>query len=146
VYGTVVVGVLFAAEDARSVGYPETIEAAVLVLALYWLTGFYAHELAIRVQRREQVNLRLMWRSCLHELTIIEGGLIPVVVLLIAWAAGARVTVGVTAAVWTTAATIIALEVAAGYRARPGPKRLLLQASAGLAMGMAIVVLKLMVH
>jgi hypothetical protein len=146
VYGTVAIGVLFAAEDAPRVGYPETLEAAAIVLALYWLTGFYAHELAIRVQRREQVNLRLLWRSCLHELTVIEGGLIPVLAVLVAWAAGATVAVGVTAAVWTTAATIIALEVAAGCRSRPGPKRLLLQASVGVAMGLAIVVLKLMLH
>ena len=146
VYGTVAVGVLFAAEDARRVGYPETVEAAALVLALYWLTGFYAHELAIRVLRSEQVNLRLMWRSFLHELTVIEGGLIPVLALLVAWASGASVTVGVAAAVWATAATIIALEVAAGCRARPGFKRLLLQAGAGVAMGLAIVALKLMLH
>jgi hypothetical protein len=39
VYGTVVVGVLLAAEDPRRVGYPETVEAALLVLTLYWLTG-----------------------------------------------------------------------------------------------------------
>ena len=146
VYGTVAIGVLFAAEDARRVGYAETIEGAAIVLAIYWLTGFYAHELAIRVQRAEQVNLKLLGRSCLHELTVIEGGLIPLLAVLIAWAAGATVAVGVAAAVWTTAATIIALEVAAGVRSRPGPKRLLLQASVGVAMGAAIVLLKLMLH
>jgi len=146
VYGTVVIGVLFAAEDAPRVGYPETLEAAALVLALYWLTGFYAHELAIRVERREQLNLRRIWHTCLHELTIIEGGLIPVLALLVAWAAGASVTDGVAAALWTTAATIIALEVAAGWRARPGPKRLVVQVAAGVAMAFAIVALKLMLH
>jgi hypothetical protein len=56
------------------------------------------------------------------------------------------VRVGVSAAVWTTAATIIALEVAAGCRARAGFKPLLLQASVGVATGSAIVVLKLMLH
>jgi hypothetical protein len=146
VYGAVVIGVLFAAEDGPRVGYLETVEAAVLILVLYWLTGFYAHELAIRVHRREQVNLRLIWRSCLHELSIIEGGLIPVLALLVAWASGASVRIGVWAAVWTTAVTIVALEVAAGCRARPGFKPLLLQASVGVAIGSAIVVLKLMLH
>lgn len=140
------VGVLFAAEDAPRVGYLETVEAAALVLVLYWLTGFYANELAIRVQTREHVNLKLMWRSCLHELSVIEGGLVPILALLVAWASGAGVRAGVTAAVWTTAATLIALEVAAGWRARPGFKPLLLQASVGAAMGLAIVVLKLMLH
>lgn len=73
VYGAVAIGLAFAAENAARVGYLETVEAAVLILVLYWLTGFYGHELATRVQRRQQVNLRLMWRGCLHELSIIEG-------------------------------------------------------------------------
>jgi hypothetical protein len=85
VYGAVAIGVLLAAEDAPRVGYLETVEAAVLVLVLYWLTGFFARELAIRLQRREQVSLRLIWRSGLHELSTIEGGLIPVLALLVAW-------------------------------------------------------------
>jgi hypothetical protein len=146
VYGAVAIGVLLAAEDASRVGYLETVEAALLVLVLYWLTGFFARELAMRLQRREQVNLRLMWRSGLHELSTIEGGLIPVLALLIAWASGASVRVGVSTAVWTTAGTIIALEVAAGYRARPGYKPLLLQASVGVATASAIIVLKRMLH
>lgn len=54
--------------------------------------------------------------------------------------------VGVWVAVWTTAATIIALEVAGGCRARPAFKPLVLQASVGVAMGAAIVVLKVMLH
>lgn len=140
------IGVLFAAEDARQVGYPETIAAAALVLALYWLAGFYAHELGVRLQTREPVSRKLFWRSCVHELPIIEGGSIPVLVLLVAWAAGARVTGGVTAAVWATAVTIVTLEVAAGWRARLGAKRLLAQASAGVFLGLAIVALKLMLH
>ena len=146
VYGTVLVGVLFAAEDARRVGYAETLAAAVLTLALYWLAGFYAHELGLRLLRSEQVNLTLIWRSCVHELPLIEGGLIPVLALLVAWAAGATVTGGVTTAVWATAATIVALEVVAAWRARLRPKRLLLQTGSGVAMGFAIVALKLMLH
>jgi hypothetical protein len=146
VHGTVVIGLLFAAEDARRVGYPETIGAAMLVLALFWLVEIYAYDLGDRLQRREPVNLRHVWRSCVHELTVVEGGFIPVLALLLAWAAGADVTDGVTAAVWTTAVTLIALEVAAGWRARDRPQRFWLQVCAGVAMGLAIVALKLMLH
>jgi hypothetical protein len=122
VYGTVMVGVLFAAEDARRVGYWETIEAAALVLVLYWLTAFYTYNLGGRLQMRESVNPWTVWRSCVHELPLIEGAVIPVVVLLVAWAAGASVTGGVTLAVWATAVTIVVLEVAAGWRARLRPR------------------------
>jgi hypothetical protein len=146
VYGTVMVGVLFAAEDARRVGYRETIEAAALVLVLYWLTAFYAHNLGGRLQMRESVNLWTVWRSCVHELPLIEGALIPVIALLVAWAAGASVTGGVTAAVWATAATIVVLEVAAGRRARLRPTGLWLQTVAGALLGLAIVGLKLILY
>jgi hypothetical protein len=146
VYGTVLIGVLFAAEDARRVGYPETIAAAAVVLGLYWLTGFYAHNLGVRLQAREPVNRRLFWRSCVHELTIIEGGCIPVLAVLVAWSAGASVSGGVRAAVWTAAVAILALEVVAGWRARLGPKRRLLQVGVGVVMGLAIIAVQLMLH
>jgi hypothetical protein len=45
VYGAVMVGVLLAAEDARHEDYPATIEAAAIVLLLYWLTNLYTHAL-----------------------------------------------------------------------------------------------------
>jgi hypothetical protein len=146
VYGAVLIGVLFASEDARRVGYPKTIAAAAVVLALYWLTSFYAHNLGARLQTREPVNRGLLWRSCVHELTIIEGGFIPVVALLVAWIAGASVTEGVTAAVGATAITIVTLELVAGWRARLGPRRRLLQAGAGVVIGLGIIALKLILH
>jgi hypothetical protein len=146
VYGTVMVGVLFAAEDARRVGYRESIEAATLIVVLYWLTGLYAHNLAERLQMRESVKLSTVWRSCVHELPLIEGALIPVVALLVAWAAGASVTRGVRVAVWATAVTIVVLEVAAGWRARLRPRHLWLRTGVGVFLGLAIVGLKLILH
>ena len=94
VYGAVMVGVLLAAENARHEGYPATIEAAVIVLVLYWLTSFYTHALGERLQRRESLNATLLWRSCIHELPVMEGALIPVLVLLVAWATGFTVDSG----------------------------------------------------
>ncbi len=146
VYGTVMVGVLFAAEDARHEGYPETIAAAALVLVLYWLTNLYAHTLGARLRTREPLDLTLMWRSCLYELPVIEGACVPVLVLLVAWAAGASITTGVTAAVWATAISIVALELAAGWRARLRPRSLWIQACAGVVMGAVIIALKLVLH
>jgi hypothetical protein len=146
VYGTVMVGVLFAAEDARHVGYLDTIEAAALVLVLYWLTGLYAHNLGRRLQMRESVNLSVVWRSCVHELSLVEGGFVPLLALLLAWAVGASVTGAVTVAAWTAAVTIVALEVAAGLRAALRPKALWLQTGAGVVMGSAIIAVRLLLH
>jgi prepilin signal peptidase PulO-like enzyme (type II secretory pathway) len=146
VYGAVMVGVLLASEDARREGYGATIEAAVVVLALYWLTNLYAHTLGERMQRREHLHLKLFWRSCVHELPTVEGAMIPVAVLLVTWAASLPVTSGVNAALWSSAATVVVLEVAAGWRSRRGSGDLWLQIGAGAVMGLTLVGLKLVLH
>jgi hypothetical protein len=140
------VGVLLAAEDARHEGYAATFEAAVIVLALYWLTGLYTHSLGVRLRNREPLNAKLVWHSCVYELPIVEGALVPILALLLTWAAGFTVTTGVTAALWTTVAVIVVLEVAAGWRSRRDPRSLWLQAAAGAVMGLALIGLKLVLH
>jgi hypothetical protein len=146
VYGTVMIGVLLASEDARHEGYGATIGAAALVLAIYWLTHLYTRTLGQRLQKRESLNMKVLWHSCVHELPIIEGAFVPVLALLVAWAAGSTVATGVNIALWTVVASIVILEIAAGWRARLQPQRLWLQAGVGAVMGSAIIVLKLVLH
>lgn len=146
VYGTVMVGVLLAAEDTHHEGYAETIGAAAIVLALYWLMSLYTHTLGIRLRSRGRLSVKLFWSSCAYELAIVEGAFVPVLVLVVAWAAGATVTRGVTAALWATAVSIVALEVAAAWRARVRPRDVWIQAGVGAVMGLAIIALKLVLH
>jgi hypothetical protein len=131
VYGTLLIGVLLAAEDAGREGYPETIG----VLVLYWLASLYTHTLGLRLSRRERLNVKLICRSCVHELPIIEGALIPVLALLVAWAAGATVASAVTAALWAAAGSIVTFEVVAGWLTRLRPHDLWLQGGAGAVQG-----------
>jgi hypothetical protein len=56
------------------------------------------------------------------------------------------VTSGVNAALWAAAATIVVLEVAAGWRSRRGSGDLWLQVGAGAVMGLTLVGLKLVLH
>jgi hypothetical protein len=146
VYGTVMIGVLFAVEDARRETYAETVEAALIILLLYVLTHLYAHFLGERLRAREPLTAKLLWHSCLHELPILQGAIVPVFALLVAWILGATSTEGTTAALWTTAVTIVTLEVLAGWRARLGARELLLQAGTGAIFGLTIVGLKLVLH
>jgi hypothetical protein len=146
VYGTLMVGVLLAAESPGHETYGETLGAAAIVLGLYWLTSLYAHLLGARLQRQESLNFSLVRRMCLYELPIIEGALVPLLALLVAWAAGASLTSGVRIAVWTMVGTVVALEVAAGWRARLGARMVWLQAAAGATMGLAVVAAKVVLH
>ncbi len=146
VYGTVMIGVLFAVEDSAHETYAETVEAAFVILLLYVLTHVYAHFLGMRLRAREPISAKLLWRSCLHELPILQGAIVPVLALLIAWILGAKSTDGTTAALWTTVVMIVILELAAGFRARLGALELLLQAGTGTILGLLIVALKLVLH
>jgi hypothetical protein len=145
VYGAMMIGVLFAAEDAQDVGYAATMEAAVVVVALYWLTNLYTHTLGVRLTRRERLNASLIWHGCVHELPILEGALVPVLALLVMWAAGVTVSSGVTVALWAAVAGIVVLEVTAGWRAR-GERGLWLETVTGAAIGLALIGLKLVLH
>lgn len=146
VYGTVMIGVLFAVEDTAHETYAETVEAAFIILLLYVLTHVYAHFLGMRLRAREPLSAKLLWRSCLHELPIIQGAIVPVLALLIAWILGAKSSEGTNAALWTTVVMIVVLELAAGFRAKLGAVELLLQAGTGTILGVMIVALKLVLH
>jgi hypothetical protein len=145
VYGAVMIGILLAAENARAEGYPTTIEAAAVVLALYWFTSLYTHTLGMRLRNREPLNAALVWRSCMHELPILEGAVVPVAALLVAWAAGFAVTSGVVVALWATAVVVIILEVAAGLRTR-GRRVSWLQTVVSAALGLSLIILRLVLH
>ncbi len=145
VHGALLAGVMLAAEDAGHEHYPETIAAAATVIVLYWLAGVYSATVATRLRERDAFTAAILWHSCAHELPVIEGGLVPILVLLIAAAAGANVTVGVAAAVWAAALAVLGLELATDWRAR-GSGRFWLRAGAGVALSLAIVAVKLLLH
>ena len=140
------VGVLLAAEDANRETYGETIGAVAIVLVLYSLTGLYTHILGVRLRTQQPLARALIKQSLVHELPLIEGGVTPVVVLVVAWASGASVNGGVTAAVVATAISIVALEIAAGWRTRPRGPSIWLRVVAGALGGLAVLGVKVVLH
>jgi hypothetical protein len=74
-----------------------------------------------------------------YELPILEGALVPFLVLIVAWAVGLPVGRGVTVALWAAVASIVVLEVLAGWRSRRGPLDIVIQAGVGAAMGLAVI-------
>ena len=117
-----------------------------IVLGALLAHELLTHALGERLQRRESLNTTLLWRSCIHELPVMEGALIPVLVLLVAWATGFTVDSGARVALWSAAVSIVVLEVVAGWRSRLSPRGLSLQAGAGAVMGLTLVGLKLVLH
>jgi hypothetical protein len=146
VYGTITVGALLAAESAQHETYPRTLGAVVIALLLYWLAHSYASFAARRLRLGERLNIRGLAWTMAHELPILIGAAIPLVALLIWWAAGAKLTSGVNAAIWASAAMILIVELVAGLRARLLGRELFAQATLGALLGMLVIALKLVLH
>jgi hypothetical protein len=77
---------------------------------------------------------------------IIAGAAIPLVALLICWVAQVRLTSAVAAAVWTSTAMIVIVEVAAGVRAELSARALMTQTAMGTVFGLLVIALKLVLH
>jgi hypothetical protein len=146
VYGTLTVGALLAAESGLRDTHLETLGSAVLALALYWLAHSYASLLGHRLAARERLTLGALWRAFLHDWSIVRGAALPLLALAIAWLLGASQEAGVSAALWSAIASLIALELLAGLRAQARPAELLLEGCVGAAMGLGVLALRIILH
>ena len=148
IYGALAAGLLIAAEDPATETYSRVITATVLAVAVYWLAHAYAHWVGQRFRREVHhgSSARHLIGALTHEWPLAEGAAIPLAALLIAWAAGAPLTTGSPAAVWTAAAALVVFEIAGGLRRRLPARQLLANAVIGLALGGALITVKLLLH
>jgi hypothetical protein len=146
VYGTIVVAALLAAESAQKETYVKTVLAVVIAILLYWLAHSYAESAARRMQTRSKLDAAELARSMRHEAPIIAGAAIPLVALLIWWAAGATLNSAVNAAIVTAAVMIVITELLAGVRAKVTGAELIMQTLIGAGLGCLVIALKLVLH
>lgn len=146
VYGTILVGALIAAESGTHDGYLDLIGSTALALGIFWLAHSYSTILGRRLSNQEHLTMGALVRALRHEWSIVRGALVPLLALLIAWAAGASETTGVNAAVWAAVVSLIVFELLAGLRARSTPREFALEGGVGAAMGLAILALKSLAH
>jgi hypothetical protein len=142
----VVVGALLAAESGSHESFADTLGSAVIALAVYWLAHAYSDVLGRRLLAPGRLTVGLLWRALKHEWAIVEGAAIPLIALVVAWAAGATQETAVTVALWSAVASLILFELVAGIRSRATPSELALDVGVGMAMGLAIIALKVVLH
>jgi hypothetical protein len=145
-YGVIAIGALLAAESGHHEGYLDTIASAAVAAGLYWLAHAYTRLVGVRLTSDERLTATTLSRALVRDWAIVRGAAIPLLALLVAWAAGAALETGVTAALWCAVATVIAFELAAGIRSRSTPGELALELGVGITMGVAIILLKVLLH
>jgi hypothetical protein len=146
IYGMIAVGALLAAESGLHDTYVETIGSAMLALALYWLAHAYAELLGKRIGTPQRLTAAALGQTLLHDWAIMRGATPAVLALLICWSTGVSQETAITAALWTTAGSLVTYELAAGLRARSRPGELLLEGCVGAAMGLGVLALRVILH
>ena len=146
VYGTITVGALLAAESAQRETYGETVSAVAIALLIYWLAHSYAQLTAERLQTSRPLTLSTLVVTMAREVSILVGAAVPLLTLLICWATGTSLTSAVSAGIWTSAGMIVVIEVVTGVRARLSRRDLIAQIVLGAALGLLVIVLKVLLH
>ena len=146
IYGTIAVGAVLAAESTRRETFPDTIEATVLVLGLYWLAHTYATVVGDRLKTRQALAASGLWRALMHEGSIVKGAAIPIGVLVVTWIAGVSLQTGVNVALWSSAGALISFEVMATLRSEVTGSQRVLQIVVGALLGAGVLALRVVLH
>ena len=126
--------------------YAETVIAVLITLVIYWLAHSYAEFASERLKEREPLRLEVLGRIMVHQVPILFGAAIPLVAVVILWAASASLSTAVTVAVWTSAVVVVLIETLAGIRAKRTGRELVFQTMFGGLLGLLIIVLRLTLH
>jgi len=146
VYGTIAIGALLTAESAQSETYAKSVGAVVVALLLYWFAYTYAEFTGQRLEKGEPFGFGELASAAVKELSVLIGASIPLLVLLIFWAAGAHLATAVNAAIWTSAAMIVIIELVVGLRAELSVRQLIIQTAFGAFLGLLILTLRIILH
>jgi hypothetical protein len=145
-YGTITVGALLAAESADRETYARTVGAVAIAMLLYWLVHAYSSFAEHRVEQGLPLSLRGLARTLAAELMIVAGAAVPLLAVLICWAVGARLSTAVSAAIYTSSAMIVVIEVVAGVSAELSGRDLIVQIALGAVFGLLVISLNLALH
>lgn len=146
VYGTITVATLLAAEGPRRESYQATTGAVALTMVLYWLAHSYAEYTGERLRDSDRFAFGAFVDSARHELSVLYGAAVPLVVLIVCWMAGASLTTGVEAGLWASAASIVAIELVAGLRAELSATDVAKQTAFGAVLGVGVLLLRVVLH
>ncbi|MGB9184705.1 MAG: hypothetical protein WCB67_11615 [Solirubrobacteraceae bacterium] len=146
IYGTISVAALLAAESARQETYVRTVGAVVITILLYWLAHSYSEFTGERIKAQVAFSYGGMFATARHEVTVVIGAAGPLVVLLLFWVFGASLGAAVGAAIWTSAAIVIVLEIVIGVRAELTGRELVRQTAVGAILGLLVIALRVLLH
>ncbi len=146
IYGVITAGSLLSAERSGQETTLASAEAVVVILCLYLLAHAYSSALGERIQQGRTISAVRLFHHLGHSVAILRGALVPLVVLLLAWAAGGNNEANVLAARISAAVTIVLLEIVAARRARLRGIDVLTQLFVSLLLGLGVLIVRFILH
>jgi hypothetical protein len=150
IYGTVVTAAVLATEGAADGSLTEIIASIVVTLLVYWLAHVYADLLAVHGTNRSNSAQRLRFRDVRRILAnqgaVVMGGLVILVVLVVAWLSDHDVMKAVNFALWFAIAELAAWGTLAAKRAGLSVVGLTIYGLVSAMFGIAMVLLKSGLH
>ena len=146
IYGLILVGSLMAAESYKKESHLDVLLSVAITLVVYWLAHAYSLALGRRIERSEVLSLHALYDGGRDSASVLQGALVPLLALLLAWGAGAASQTSIDIALWSAVATLVCLELIAGLRAKEGPLELALSCCVGVGIGAAVLALKALLH
>jgi hypothetical protein len=146
VYGTILIATLISAESAKAQRYSGSLAAIAIAELVYWLAISYSEFTGDRAAKNEPFELRGFWRSAQHELAVVQGGAVPFLVIVVCWIVGASLSTALTLGVYTAAGMIVVTELAIGLSTEESGRELLLDTVVGVAFGMLVIAVKVIMH
>lgn len=146
VYGTILIATLMGAEAVKTETYVQTLVGLALAEIAYWLAFSYAEFTGERTAEAEPFTLKRFWVHARHELSVMLGGVLPMLVLIGCWIAGVSVYDGLTIAIYTAALMIVAAEFVIGIRSGHTGRQLLANVLIGVLFGLLVISIKVVLH
>jgi hypothetical protein len=147
IYGTVLAIALIAAYSAEESLDPVLIAAALLVtLSVFWLAHSQAELLAMRYAVGHPLSRSEMTGELRHGWPMVEAGFLPAGALLLGAIGLVSDDTSVTLALGVGVAQLAAWGIAVGAREKLGPLQTFWVTAINVSLGLAVVLLKLLIH
>lgn len=145
IFGTITVGAVLAGENAKGETVATSVEAAMLVVGLFWVVHAWSDDTGDRLEQRRQLRWRPVAAALEHQASILRAVLLPVLALVIAGLAGASDATALWVGTVTCAVSLVVIELVAALRNRLSARQVLVETAAGAAFGCALLALHFLV-
>ena len=139
--GLILMAALLAVESTRHESLAQAAGAAAIVIVLLWLSHTYAETLAERLVLGHPLSAAQLRHTAAHEMSLLRGAFIPLIVLLLGDALGLSVHGAVIAALVSAIVLIFVIEMVAAWRGNLARSELAFQVGVGVLIGGGVEIL-----